>query len=61
MTGFWLCPACIGMHIAQVAEASWLSNVIQNTTKIDTFTSITFYLSTPRQQTQVQYCLAWEV
>ena len=22
MKGFWLCPACIGMHIAQVAEAS---------------------------------------
>jgi hypothetical protein len=22
MKGYWLCPACIGMHIAQVAEAS---------------------------------------
>jgi hypothetical protein len=22
MIGFWMCPACIGMHIAQVAEAS---------------------------------------
>ena len=21
MKGFWLCPACVGMHIAQVAEA----------------------------------------
>ncbi|KAI2500665.1 Transposase IS4 [Fragilaria crotonensis] len=22
MIGFWMCPACIGMHIAQIAEAS---------------------------------------
>ena len=33
MKGFWLCPACIGMHISQLAETSWVSNVIQNSKK----------------------------
>jgi hypothetical protein len=29
MTGFWMCPACICMHIAQIAEALWVSDVIK--------------------------------
>jgi hypothetical protein len=33
MIGFWMCPACIGMHIAQVAEASWVSDVIKEIKK----------------------------
>ena len=30
LRGFWLCPACVGMHIVRVAEAPWVSDVIQN-------------------------------
>ncbi len=25
MIGFWVCPACIGMHIAEIAEALWVN------------------------------------
>ena len=42
MIGFWIGPACIGMHIAEIAEASWVSDVIKEI-KNSFFYSSTFY------------------
>jgi hypothetical protein len=60
MIGFWLCPTCIGIHIAQVAEASWAIDVITKFKKVIYFSAllhlITFYLLEPRRCFQLHIC-----